>query len=58
MIGQPYFLAPILLLALLHLSKSPTFGRLLLAAAAQGMLLTVTIFPPMILMTLIDIRII
>jgi hypothetical protein len=47
--GQPYFLAPVLLYALLALAEKPTGLRFALAAMAQALLFTVTLFPPMVL---------
>lgn len=51
-IGQPYFFAPLLLLALLPLAKTPTAPRFCFAALVQAVIFTITIFPTMVLSAL------
>ena len=47
--GQPYFLAPLLLLALFAFADKPTAARFALAALVQAMMFTITLFPTMVL---------
>ena len=47
--GQPYFLAPVVLWALLALMNRPTGLRFAVAALAQALMFAVTLFPPMVL---------
>src|SRR5262249_5945234 len=52
-IGQPYFLAPLVLLSLLPLSDRITLGRVVLSILAQVVLFSVTLFPTMVLVTVV-----
>jgi len=51
-IGQPYFLAPLVLLSLLAFAENPAPSRFALAALAEALLFTVTVFPTMVLASL------
>lgn len=52
-IGQPYFLAPILLLALLMLTAKPGPGTFALAVGANVLFLATTFFPTLVLVAII-----
>jgi hypothetical protein len=47
--GQPYFFAPLVLLALFAFLDRPSIPRFVLAAFSQALLLLVTQFPPLVL---------
>jgi len=51
-IGQPYFLAPVLLLALMRIAERATIPRIFWAGLVQAGMFSITIFPPMVLTTL------
>ena len=50
-IGQPYFLAPVLLFTLLRIAERATLSRIAQAGLVQAGMLAITIFPPMALAT-------
>lgn len=52
-IGQPYFLAPVLLLALLIVTERPTPGSFALVLGAHVLFLATTFFPTLVLVAIV-----